>query len=109
IIKPGGDDMIKKFIRTVIAATVLASTTALSPPARATPPIGFSYQPSLYWALPFYYATVKGWWKEVGLTPNFSTFPAGAPQIAASAAKSWDAGGTGSVPAGLGAGRFSLL
>ena len=33
-------------------------------------------------------------------TPNFSIFPAGAPQIAAAAAKSWDVGGTG-----LGAGR----
>ena len=76
---------------------------------RRKPPIGVSYQPSLYWALPFHYATVKGWWKEVGLTPTFSTFPAGAPQIAASAAKSWDVGGTGSVPAVLGAVRFNIL
>jgi NitT/TauT family transport system substrate-binding protein len=52
---------------------------------------------------------VKGWWKDVGLTPNFTTFPAGAPQIAASAAKSWDVGGTGSVPAVLGAVRFSIM
>jgi NitT/TauT family transport system substrate-binding protein len=40
---------------------------------------------------------------------EFSTFPAGAPQIAASAAKSWDVGGTGSVPAVLGAVRFNIL
>ena len=101
--------MISKLIKTAVAATILASTAALSPPALAQTAIGVSYQPSLYWALPFYYATVKGWWKEVGLTPTFSTFPAGAPQIAASAAKSWDVGGTGSVPAVLGAVRFNIL
>ena len=38
-----------------------------------------------------------------------STFPAGVPQIAASASKSWDVGGTGSVPAVLGAARYQLL
>jgi len=101
--------MITKFIKTALAATILASTAALSPPALAQTAIGVSYQPSLYWALPFYYATQKGWWTEVGLNPNFSTFPAGAPQIAASAAKSWDVGGTGSVPAVLGAVRFNIL
>ena len=31
------------------------------------------------------------------------------PQIAASASKSWDVGGTGSVPAVLGAARYNLL
>ena len=50
--------------------------------------IKVSYQPALYWALPFYVATEKGWWAEVGLKPVFSTFPAGVPQIAASASKS---------------------
>jgi ABC-type nitrate/sulfonate/bicarbonate transport system substrate-binding protein len=99
--------MISKAVRTAVFATILAS--AVAPIARAQTPIGVSYQPSLYWALPFHYATVKGWWKEVGLTPTFSTFPAGAPQIAASAAKSWDVGGTGSVPAVLGAVRFNIL
>jgi len=77
--------------------------------AQAQTAIGVSYQPSLYWALPFHYATVKGWWKDVGLAPNFTTFPAGAPQIAAAPAKSWDVGGTGSVPAVLGAVRFNVL
>ena len=74
-----------------------------------TAPINVSYQPALYWALPFYVATEKGWWKEVGLAPSFSTFPAGAPQIAAAQAKSWDVGGTGSVPAVLGAARFGIM
>ena len=73
--------MISKPIRTAILATILAASLAAALPAQAQTPIGVSYQPSLYWALPFHYATVKGWWKEVGLTPTFSTFPAGAPQI----------------------------
>ncbi|MEQ1594935.1 MAG: ABC transporter substrate-binding protein [Casimicrobium sp.] len=76
--------------------------------AQALTPIKISYQPSLYWALPFHVATEKGWWKEVGLVPEFSTFPAGVPQIAASAAGSWDVGGTGSVPAVLGHVRFGI-
>ncbi|MBI3375895.1 MAG: ABC transporter substrate-binding protein [Betaproteobacteria bacterium] len=71
--------------------------------------IKVSYQPALYWALPFHVASEKGWWAEVGLKPVFSTFPAGVPQIAASASKSWDVGGTGSVPAVLGAVRYNLL
>ena len=71
--------------------------------------IKVSYQPALYWALPWYVATEKGWWSELGLKPAFSTFPAGAPQIAASASKSWDVGGAGSVPAVLGAARYNLL
>jgi ABC-type nitrate/sulfonate/bicarbonate transport system substrate-binding protein len=97
--------MLSKAIKAAIATVILA----LPLHASAQTAIGVSYQPSLYWALPFYYANVKGWWKEVGLAPTFSTFPAGAPQIAASAAKSWDVGGTGSVPAVLGAARFNIL
>ena len=76
--------------------------------AQALTPIKISYQPALYWALPFHVATEKGWWKEVGLAPEFSTFPAGVPQIASAAAKSWDVGGTGSVPAVLGHARFGI-
>ena len=71
--------------------------------------IKVSYQPALYWSLPYYIASEKGWWAELGLKPAYSTFPAGVPQIAASAAKSWDVGGTGSVPAVLGAARYNLL
>jgi len=77
--------------------------------AGAQQEIKVSYQPALYWSLPYYIATEKGWWGELGLKPAFSTFPAGVPQIAASAAKSWDVGGTGSVPAVLGAARYNLL
>ncbi|MCZ8187079.1 MAG: ABC transporter substrate-binding protein [Beijerinckiaceae bacterium] len=97
----------KRILASLALATALSATTPLSAVAQA--PIGVSYQPSLYWALPFHYANVKGWWKEVGLAPNFTTFPAGAPQIAAAPSKSWDVGGTGSVPAVLGAVRFNIL
>ncbi|HTS20417.1 MAG TPA: ABC transporter substrate-binding protein [Casimicrobiaceae bacterium] len=88
------------------AALALASMSAAQ--AQLTE-IKVSYQPALYWSLPFYVAEQKGWWQELGLKPTFSTFPAGVPQIAASASKSWDVGGTGSVPAELGAVRYNLL
>ena len=93
----------------LMLATAVAAAAPSTGTAQAQAPIGVSYQPSLYWALPFHYATVKGWWKEVGLAPNFTTFPAGAPQIAAAPSKSWDVGGTGSVPAVLGAVRFNIV
>jgi len=96
--------MFKKALIGLAAATVTLGSAS----AQALTPIKVSYQPSLYWALPFHVATEKGWWKEVGLAPEFSTFPAGVPQIAASAAKSWDVGGTGGVPAVLGHVRFGI-
>ncbi len=88
------------------ACAVLAIGTVA---AQATEEIKVSYQPALYWSLPFYIASEKNWWGELGLKPTFSTFPAGVPQIAASASRSWDVGGTGSVPAVLGAVRFNIL
>jgi ABC-type nitrate/sulfonate/bicarbonate transport system substrate-binding protein len=103
--QPLEEIMIVTFRRIALAIGLMA----VASPALAQTRIGVSYQPSLYWALPFHYASVKGWWKQVGLDPDFSTFPAGAPQIAAAAAKSWDVGGTGSVPAVLGAARFNIL
>jgi NitT/TauT family transport system substrate-binding protein len=87
-------------------ALAFASTGAF---AQQPTVIKISYQPALYWSLPFYVAAEKGWYAELGLKPEFSTFPAGVPQIAASASKSWDVGGTGSVPAVLGAVRYDLL
>jgi NitT/TauT family transport system substrate-binding protein len=89
-----------------IAAIFGVSATAR---ADAPQPINVSYQPTNYWALPFYLATEKGWWEKVGLKPSYSTFPAGAPQVAAAAASSWDVGATGSVPAVLGAARYDIL
>lgn len=94
-----------KPLRVLLAVIALLATAAGAQPQQA---IKISYQPALYWALPFYIATEKGWWAEVGLKPEFSTFPAGVPQMAASASKSWDVGGTGSIPATLGAVRFNI-
>jgi ABC-type nitrate/sulfonate/bicarbonate transport system substrate-binding protein len=93
---------------TLVAAFAAAASFSGAVNAQALTPIKISYQPSLYWAMPFHVATEKGWWKEVGLAPEFSTFPAGVPQIASAAAKSWDVGGTGSVPAVLGHVRFGI-
>jgi ABC-type nitrate/sulfonate/bicarbonate transport system substrate-binding protein len=87
-------------------AALMATSSAQAQPALSE--IKVSYQPALYWALPFFVATEKNWWAEVGLKPVFSTFPAGVPQIAAAASKSWDVGGTGSVPAVLGHVRFGI-
>lgn len=92
-----------------IAFGITIATAAAGASAQQPTIIKVSYQPALYWSLPFYVASEKGWWAELGLKPEFSIFPAGVPQIAASAAKSWDVGGTGSVPAVLGAARYNLL
>jgi ABC-type nitrate/sulfonate/bicarbonate transport system substrate-binding protein len=92
-----------------LLAAAMAVVTLSGAASAQTTKIKVSYQPALYWALPFYVATEKGWWKEAGLEPEFSTFPAGAPQVAAAQAKSWDVGGTGSVPAVLGAARSGLV
>ena len=100
--------MSKKLLLTLAATAGLFGGAPTIATAQALTPIKISYQPALYWALPFHVATEKGWWKEVGLQPEFSTFPAGVPQIASAAAKSWDVGGTGSVPAVLGYVRFGV-
>ena len=92
--------------RLAVSAALAAVGGAHAQPALSE--IKVSYQPALYWALPFFVATEKNWWAEVGLKPVFSTFPAGVPQIAAANSKSWDVGGTGSVPAVLGHVRFGI-
>jgi len=92
-----------------VVAALAAAIGMGAAQAQALEEIKVSYQPALYWSLPFYIATEKNWWAEVGLKPTFSTFPAGVPQIAASASKSWDVGGAGSVPATLGAVRFGIV
>ncbi|MEO5845047.1 MAG: ABC transporter substrate-binding protein [Caldimonas sp.] len=98
----------KRTLSLTLLATVLAGGGAGVQAQQPLAEINVSYQPALYWALPFYVATEKNWWAEVGLKPAFSIFPAGVPQIAASASKSWDVGGTGSVPAVLGHVRFGI-
>src|SRR5438876_8181998 len=92
------------------SATVIGALLAfIGFNASAQQEIKVSYQPALYWSLPVYIASEKGWWAELGLKPAYSTFPAGVPQIAASASKPWDVGGTGSVPAVLGKVRCNIL
>ena len=98
----------RRHIAAIAAAITLGIATTAAHAQQPTE-IKISYQPALYWALPFYVAEQKGWYAELGLKPTFSTFPAGVPQIAASASKSWDVGALGSVPATLGAARYSLL
>src|SRR5689334_6519810 len=93
-------------MRLFIWTLALAAGTAAA--QQPTQEIRVSYQPALYWSLPYYIATEKGWWQELGLRPAFSTFPAGVPRTAASASTCWDAGGAGSVPAILGAARSQL-
>lgn len=97
-------------MKTVFRASLLCAALMTGGASLAQPltEIKVSYQPALYWALPFFVATEKNWWAELGLKPVFSTFPAGVPQIAAAASKSWDVGGTGSVPAVLGHVRFGI-
>jgi ABC-type nitrate/sulfonate/bicarbonate transport system substrate-binding protein len=91
----------------IAGAIAVGAGTPLA--AQQLTPIGVSYQPAVYWAVPYYIATEKGWWKEAGLEPKFTTFASGAPQVAAAASKSWDVGGTGSAPAVLGSQRFNIL
>lgn len=92
------------------ATAIAISLGTLSSPVQAQKliPIKISYQPAVYWALPFWVAQEKGWWEAAGLKPEFSTFPAGVPQMAAAASESWDVGATGSVPAVLGHMRFNI-
>jgi len=99
---------IKLTLAALATSLLIAAAAQAQTQTPALQEIKVSYQPALYWALPFFVATEKNWWAEVGLKPVFSTFPAGVPQIAASASKSWDVGGTGSVPAVLGHVRFGI-
>jgi ABC-type nitrate/sulfonate/bicarbonate transport system substrate-binding protein len=101
----------RNFVRCLIPAAVAGGLAIGAAPlsAQQVTSIGVSYQPAVYWAVPYYIATEMGWWKEVGLDPNFTTFASGAPQVAAAASKSWDVGGTGSAPAVLGSQRFNIL
>ncbi len=68
--------------KSILAACCIlgVATVAAVPPqanAQALTPITISYQPTNYWALPFYVATKKGWWKEVGLDPKYRHVPRG--------------------------------
>lgn len=98
--------MLKKLLalKAITLALVVSAAAQTSAPIR----INISLQPALYSMFPIFLATEKGWWREVGLEPTFSSFPAGPPQVAAAAARTWDVGATGSAPGVLGAARFEI-
>lgn len=94
----------KTLLAGIAGAGLLVASSCLAAPVH----INVSYQPTNYWALPYYLADKNHWWADVGLEVSYSIFPAGMPQIASSAAGSWDVGATGSVPAVLGAARYHI-
>ncbi|MBR0662219.1 ABC transporter substrate-binding protein [Neoroseomonas oryzicola] len=98
------------FRRTLLVAALAAASLAAPAPAEAQQltRLNISMQPALYSMLPLHLATEQGWWRQMGIEPNFSSFPAGPPQIAAAAAGTWDVGITGSAPGVLGAARFNI-
>jgi ABC-type nitrate/sulfonate/bicarbonate transport system substrate-binding protein len=96
-------------LRNVVWQAALGTSILLaSISVRAQTPITISVQPNIYWGFPVYLATEKGWWAEVGLAPKVVTYAAGLPQVSALADDAWDVGGTGSVPAMIGADKFQL-
>lgn len=95
--------------RTLLAAAALAAAAFAAPAgAQQTTKLNISMQPALYSMFPLHLATEQNWWRQVGIEPAFSSFPAGPPQIAAAAAGTWDVGITGSAPGVLGAARFNI-
>jgi len=98
------------FRRTLLAATFAAAalTAPVTAGAQQLTRLNISMQPALYSMVPLHLATEQGWWRQMGIEPNFSSFPAGPPQIAAAAAGTWDVGITGSAPGVLGAARFNI-
>jgi len=94
--------------RSFLVASFACAALCVGAPASAQTPIKVSYQIA-YWALPYYLATEKNWWAEVGLKPEFVVYPAGAQQIAGAASGSWDVGGAGSPPAVLGSQRYDII
>ena len=55
----------------VFVAALVAWSGAAAEAQGAVVPVNVSYQPALYWAVPYYIATEKGWWQEAGLKPSF--------------------------------------
>ncbi len=94
--------------RSLLAAALALAAFAAPAAAQQTTRINISMQPALYSMFPLHLATEQGWWRQAGLEPSFSSFPAGPPQIAAAAAGTWDVGVTGSAPGVLGAARFNI-
>lgn len=98
----------KVLSRSCIAAIAAIGIVSSANAAGETTSVRVGQQPQR-WALEWYIAAKKGWWKEIGLNPTMSTFSSGAPEIAAGASGSWDVGGAGDIPSVLGAARYGLL
>lgn len=96
------------FRRTLLAAGLAIAAVAAPANAQQLTRLNISMQPALYSMVPLHLGVEQGWWRQMGIEPNFSSFPAGPPQIAAAAAGTWDVGITGSAPGVLGAARFNI-
>lgn len=96
------------FRRTLMAAGFAGATLAAPAMAQPLQRLNISLQPADFSMFTLHLAQEQGWWRAMGIEPNFSTFPSGPPQVAAAAANAWDVGITGSAPAVLGAARFNL-
>jgi ABC-type nitrate/sulfonate/bicarbonate transport system substrate-binding protein len=94
--------------RRILLAAALVSPLAAQAQTQPLTRLNISMQPALYSMVPLHLATEQGWWRAMGIEPNFSSFPAGPPQIAAAAAGTWDVGITGSAPSTPGAARFNI-
>ena len=104
-VNPG--ELHEKSIRIALAAVAFA--LPLGATAQTPQTIKVSYQPALYWALPLLRRHREG---LVGRArPRSRSSARSRPALHRSlrrASKSWDVGGTGSMPAVLGAARFNL-
>jgi ABC-type nitrate/sulfonate/bicarbonate transport system substrate-binding protein len=97
-------------LATAVVVSLLSAGAAAGPALAADAPVALrvAQQPQR-WALEWYIATQKNWWKQIGLEPTTSIFASGAPEIAAGASGSWDVGGAGNIPSVLGAARYGLM
>ncbi|NCA08755.1 MAG: nitrate ABC transporter substrate-binding protein, partial [Burkholderiaceae bacterium] len=55
-----------KLLGVLLGSVIGLGFTAQSQAQANLTEIKVSYQPALYWALPFYVATEKNWWAELG-------------------------------------------
>jgi NitT/TauT family transport system substrate-binding protein len=80
------------FRRTLLAAGLAIAAVVAPANAQQLTRLNISMQPALYSMVPLHLGVEQGWWRQMGIEPNFSSFPAGPPQIAAAAAGTWDVG-----------------
>jgi NitT/TauT family transport system substrate-binding protein len=103
----------QRYLLQIISFGIISALLGLSPFAEAKPKknltvIKVSYIPALYWSLPFFIATDRDWWTELGLKPEFKTYPGGVPLINGASSKAWDVGGAGSLVSVVGYSKFGV-